>query len=90
MSSAQTLETLLEPAALRAIAPLLTLSVGALLLLVAAITPALRAARGLITGGSLVAALIVEMRLFASPPGLVLGGTFEASATTALWGMLFT
>jgi len=81
--------SLYDPAALRAIAPLVSLSVGALLLLVASITPRLHAARGLVVAGSLVSALIQLIGLWKAPPGLVLGGSFEASSTTALWGLLF-
>lgn len=83
-------EGLLEGGVGLATAPLLIVGVGALLLLLADIVDGLRPARPLVFAGTLVAALVAELRvLFAEVfPGAVLHGTFEADGTTALWGLV--
>ena len=89
----QNLETifdrLLEPAATLAAAPLLALAVGVILFLICDIVDALRPARALAFAGSIVVALIFEVRILTSPPGVVLDGTYVADAASALWGMIF-
>ncbi len=70
-------------------APLLCLTAGIVLALLAEIVPALQPARSLAFLGSLVAAIFFELRLIADPVGDIFQGAFAATPTTALWGVLF-
>lgn len=66
-----------------------TLTVGVLLLLLVETLPGLARLRHLVFVGAVLAAFWCEARVLASPPGLVLGGTWLADATSAGWGMIF-
>lgn len=70
-------------------APMLCVTAGILLALLAEIAPVLRPARGLAYGGSLLAAIFFELRIVAEPVGPIFQGTFLADATSSLWGILF-
>ncbi len=84
-------DALLEPAARSATAPLLSLAVGVVLLLICEVLDVLRPARAIAFCGSILAALVFELRLLSldDPPNAVLYGTYVASRTTALFGVLF-
>ena len=84
-------DSILTPAGSLATAPILVLGVGVLLFLVCDIVSALKPARGLMVGGSLALAALFELRILslATPPGIVLGGTFRCGPDTALWGLIF-
>ena len=70
-------------------APLLCLAAGIVLALLAEIVPALKPARSLAFFGSLAAAAFFELRQLAEPSGVIFQGAFHATATTALWGLIF-
>lgn len=75
-------------------APLLCITAGIVLALLAEIVPGLRPARPVAFLGSLVAAFLCEWRILANDEWLgasttVFQGTFSADATSAVWGMLF-
>ncbi len=70
-------------------APLLCITIGILLGLLAEIVPAFQPARGAAFAVSLLAALVFELRLIAEPVGVVFQGTFAADRTSAMWGVLF-
>lgn len=72
-----------------ALSPLVVLTAGILLLLVAELVPALAAARPALFVATLVGALWSNALLLRDAPGLVLGGTYAGDATTAAWGILF-
>lgn len=76
------------PAAL-AVSPLVTLTVGVLLLLVAEMFPSLARLRSVLFVGSILSAVWCETVILAKQPGLVLDDTFMANATTAAWGGIF-
>ncbi len=86
---------LFSPAAWIALAPLIAVSAGMLLLLVAEVIDALRPLRTFIFLGSLAAAGACEARILAGSPeleaarGIVLDGTLSADSTSALWGLVF-
>jgi NADH-quinone oxidoreductase subunit N len=87
-------QSLLQPfdaAAWTALAPLVVLAVGAILLLVAGITPVGRPVRVALVVAPLLLAGALNARLLASAevPGVVLDGSFAANHATALWGLLF-
>ena len=86
---AEKLSEIFDRAALLAVSPMLALTVGAVLLLVVAVAPPLKPARGLITAMALVLAFIGQVRIFQVRPGLVLDETLMADRTAALWGMIF-
>ncbi len=89
MSTAQAAFSFGENAFL-AVSPMLTLTIGVLLLLVAEIVAALRPLRALIFAGSLIAALWCELVLMWNPvEEPVFQGTYLADPTRAAWGMLF-
>ena len=87
--STQQIAELLTPEALRAVAPMLAISAGVLLSLLADIVPGARAARPVLFLGSLAAAFVLQISILADPPGLVLGGTYAATALTGAWGLIF-
>ncbi|MCB9913752.1 MAG: NADH-quinone oxidoreductase subunit N [Planctomycetes bacterium] len=74
---------------LRGTAPMICVTAGIVLALLAEIAPALRPARGLAFVGSLLAAIAFELRLVADPAGEVFHGAFAASSRSATWGVLF-
>jgi len=83
------LRTMFDAAAAVALAPLVTLTVGVLLLLVAELAPALSRHRPAILVAAILGALWCEVLVHANAPGLVLDGTFLADEHTAVWGMIF-
>ncbi len=86
---AQAISTLFDDNALRAMGPLFALTAGALLVLLAGIIPALRAARHLFVAATLIATLITQIGILRAPIGAVLENTYVADRTSALWGILF-
>lgn len=71
-------------------APLLAVTAGVLLALLAEIVPAFRPARGAAFVASLAAALFLELGLVFDPvTEPIFQGTFSADRTSALWGVLF-
>ncbi len=78
-----------DSAGMAAIAPMLALAAGVLLLLVVGITPLPKAARAVVTGGTLALALLLQARLFGAPAGMVLDDTLVSNSTTAVWGLIF-
>jgi NADH-quinone oxidoreductase subunit N len=74
---------------LRAAAPMFALGIGALAMLAADLTQALRALRPLFFLGAIGVAAAYLIGHWHHEPGLVLQGTFVANQTTALWGFLF-
>jgi NADH-quinone oxidoreductase subunit N len=83
------LASIFDAAALAAVAPMLALSAGVLLVLLAGILPVPRGAPAAVVVGALVAAFVLELRLVAAPAGLVLDGTFLSTGAGAVWGLLF-
>ncbi len=89
MSLAQTGSTFGEHAFL-AVSPLLTLTVGVLLLLLAEIVAVLTPLRTAIFAGTILSALWCEFVLLRTPlTEPVFQGTYLADPTRAAWGMLF-
>ncbi len=88
-------DALLTPGAWIALAPLLSIVVGILLLLVAEVVDALRPLRGVFFLGSLVVAAACELRVVGGPDALVseggsvLAGTLLADGASAAWGLVF-
>jgi NADH-quinone oxidoreductase subunit N len=80
-----------DAAAWTALAPLLGLALGAMLVLLAGLTPLGKGGRGALVGATLLVSAVLHARvLFAdSVPGAVLGGSFGADRTTAMWGLIF-
>jgi len=70
-------------------APLVCVTAGIVLALLAEVVPALGFTRSLAFAGSLLAALIFELRLVGEPQGVILQGTFSADPVSAVWGALF-
>lgn len=87
--SPEVLERLFDARALLALAPLVALVVGLVLLLAADLVPLPAIARRVTVVGSLAAALYYEVAIFRNPPGSVLEGSLRADGTTAVWGALF-
>ena len=87
--SAEELSRIFNAEALSALAPLLAVTAGILLLLVADMVAALARFRGFVVLGALVVAGAFELAHLGGGPGTVLGGSFAANSTTALWGCLF-
>jgi len=69
--------------------PMIALTIGIVLLLLAEILPGAGEARPVIFLGTLVVAFLGEASILADAPGSVLGGSFVADAASAAWGMLF-
>jgi len=87
--SAEAFNQLFNGAAGLAVSPLITLSIGVVLLLVVEITPSIRQLRPVVFLGSILAAIWCQALVFADAPGLVLDGTFMADRASAAWGMIF-
>jgi NADH-quinone oxidoreductase subunit N len=87
----QGLATMFDAAALTAVGPLLALSAGVLLLLVASIFRLSHALRGPFVLLSLTGAAVLNLRMLACEqlPGRVLDGTLLCNHTTAMWGLIF-
>jgi NADH-quinone oxidoreductase subunit N len=83
-------ESIFGEHALLAVSPLLSLTIGILLLLIAEIVPRLSALRSAIFAGTILAALWSELVLLRHPlPEPVFQGTYLADPVRAAWGMLF-
>ncbi len=83
-------ESVFTDAAYHAVGPLLVLAIGVVLLLFADIVPSLRAFRPLVFLGTLAWAAVDTVGILNAPlEDLVIGGTFAANATTAVWGLIF-
>ena len=87
--NAAELNELFDAQALLALRPMFWLAIGVMALLLAGVFDGLREARGPLVLGALALAAVGELRIFASEPGLVLGGMLAADRTTAAWGLLF-
>ena len=72
-----------------ALSPVITLTIGVLLLLIVEALPGLARLRHGVFVGAILAALWCQARLLAEPTGAVLGGTWVADATSSAWGMIF-
>ena len=81
--------SILDADAARAVAPLITVTVGVILLLLVETIPGLLSLRPVAFVGALVAGAWSELQLLAVPAGVVLDGTFESSKATAGWGLVF-
>ncbi len=80
---------LFDDNALRAMGPLFALSIGAVLLLLAEVIPALRAARHTLVLATLIATAAAQVSIWSDPIGPVLMNTYVADKNSALWGILF-
>ena len=80
---------LFDESALVAIAPLVALTAGIILLLLLDILPRLGRARPLVFVGSIAAAYVAEVQILAGAPVRVFADSLASGPTTALWGMLF-
>lgn len=87
--SPDTFDQLLDARAMAALAPLIALAGGIVLLLLADILPAPRGLRRVLVLLTLGVAVGFETTIFRDPPGTVLAGALQADATTAVWGLLF-
>jgi NADH-quinone oxidoreductase subunit N len=89
--NAQDLLKMFDGEALRALAPLMALTIGLLLVLLAGVFPLGRAVRSLLVVASLVVSGVLHANLLlgGKTPGTVLAGTFASTPTTAVWGVLF-
>ncbi len=72
-----------------ALAPLVTLAAGLLLLILCECFESLRPARPFIFVGSILGAAWAEVALMNGPVEAVLGGTYSADRASALWGLVF-
>jgi len=86
---ADALRAMFDGEALRATLPLLCIAAGAIALLLFDLIDPLRPLRPVAFLGSLAAAATAELRLVAEPAGSVLGGSYLADGTSALWGLIF-
>jgi len=75
--------------AMAALSPLLTLTAGMLLLLVAELFERLRPLRSPLAVLTLLGAGWCHVRLLVEPVGAVLGDTYAADRLTAAWGLIF-
>ncbi len=84
-------DSVLDPMAGTATAPILALGIGVVLFLVCDIVDRWKAARGLVFVGSIAASFVFQLRILGLErvPGAVLGGSLIANENTALWGMIF-
>jgi NADH-quinone oxidoreductase subunit N len=85
----QLIDRLFEPAALLAVSPMLALTAGLLLILVADLVPGLGSLRRLLFVATIAAAGALEARILVAPGALVFEGGLRSSPTTAAWGFLF-
>lgn len=85
------LHSLFDSAALTALAPLLALAIGALLVLLAGLTPLGKGPRGLLVAATLLVAAALNARVLLADqvPGVVLDGSFVADRASAMWGLIF-
>lgn len=83
------LNQLVNPTTLFALAPFLTLCVGAMLLLVADIIPGLTALRAPLFLATVAVAAVYEVRLLDSAPIELFSQSFASNPKTAAWGLLF-
>jgi NADH-quinone oxidoreductase subunit N len=70
-------------------APMMCVTAGILVALLAEILPAFRPARAVVFLASLVAALFFELHLLDNPQGVIFQGTFSADRVSSMWGILF-
>lgn len=85
----ESLFSILDAQAGRAVAPLITVALGIVLLLLIETLPNLTSLRPVAFVGTLLAGAWSQAQLLATPAGLVLDGTFESSRHTAGWGLVF-
>ena len=86
----QSITTLFDENAMRAMGPLFALTLGALLLLLVGVIPLLHAARHLVVAATLISAMLLQIGLVNDPVReVVIAGTYAADRTSALWGVLF-
>lgn len=78
-----------DPAALRALGPLMALGLGVLVLLLVGTLSQVRALRAAVVAATLACAAVLQVGLLDSPPGAVLGGALTADRASALWGLVF-
>lgn len=87
--------TLLTTGAWVALAPMLALGAGILLLLTAEVVPQLSRLRGVFFGAALLVAGLYELQILRDPAclvtegHLVLDGTLSADGASAVWGLVF-
>ena len=86
----QSILTLFDEAALRAMGPLFALSAGAVLVLLCGVIRPLAAARHLVMPAALIVAAVLQIGIWNDPIGPVLANTYVADKTSALWGVLFS
>jgi NADH-quinone oxidoreductase subunit N len=70
-------------------APMLCVTAGILLAILAEVLPGFKPARHVAFLVSLCAAVLFEMRILGAPQGTIFQGTFSADRASALWGILF-
>lgn len=85
----ENLRSFFDDAALTGVAPMVTLTVGVLLLLIIETIPSLTKWRPAVFVASVLAALWAEIGIAREPLGPILGGSFDADRASALWGILF-
>lgn len=85
------LRSMFDSAALTAVAPLLALAIGALLVLLAGLTPLGKGPRGLLVAATLIVAAVLHAQILLADqvPGVVLDGSFVADRASAMWGLIF-
>ena len=83
------LAEMLDASAGRAVAPLVTLTLGLLLLLLVETVRGLDKLRTWLFGGTLLATAWSQSLLLSEPAGLVLDGTYASTRTSAGWGLVF-
>lgn len=87
---AASFEGLVTGDALRALAPLLAVSLGVMVALLAELVPALARARAFVFPGTLVVALIAGLALLSDPVAEpVFAGSYLGDAASAAWGLSF-
>ncbi|MBM4061427.1 MAG: hypothetical protein FJ265_10100, partial [Planctomycetes bacterium] len=85
------IKALFDANAWTALAPLVALALGALVVLLSSLLPLPKAARASLVFAALLAAAALHARILLaeSVPGTVLDGTFRCDRTTAMWGLIF-
>ncbi|MFT5051687.1 MAG: NADH-quinone oxidoreductase subunit N [Chlamydiales bacterium] len=87
--NAESLQGFFNDAFLTGVSPMLTLTVGVLLLLLIEIFPQGDKLRPIVFVATLLSAFWGEVLISRDPIGPILGGTYAADSASAYWGMIF-
>jgi len=87
--NAESLKGYFDDAFLMGVSPMLTLTVGVLLLLLIEVIPSVIKLRSVVFVATLLSAFWNEILISRDPVGPILGGTYSADGASALWGMVF-